>query len=70
MNCPVRLGQKVYFDPFIDETESYRGTIVEGTVVYISQKGHWFSVAFGSQRTSFLFHDIRKKVHDDRRKLK
>lgn len=68
---PVMLGQKVYFDPFADMHNFYgaellRGGVTEGTVDFINEKGHWFSVVYGNLRTSFLFSDVGKKVHRDR----
>lgn len=67
----VEVGQKVYFDPFTDAHNIYgaellRGDVAEGTVDYINEKGHWFSVVYGTQRTSFFFGDIGKKVFHDR----
>lgn len=67
MNNPVKLGQKVYFDPFQDMQHAYgvedcRGQTVEGTVDFINERGRWFSVSYGGLRTSFSFHDMGKKV--------
>lgn len=61
----VKLGQKVRFDPFATITamgiEDIR-QLVSGTIVYINWKHKWFSVKYGSLRTSFQFCDIGKEV--------
>jgi hypothetical protein len=67
----VEVGQKVYFDPFEDVQNAngvdiLRGNVTVGTVDYINEKGHWFSVVYGKLRTSFFFHEIGKKVFHDK----
>ena len=63
----ISVGQKVRFDPY-DEimgfgTEAIRGNLVTGTVVYVNEGHHWFSVKHGNnQRTSFHFCQIGKDV--------
>lgn len=71
----VEVGQKVYFDPFQDMQHAYgvdllRGGVTEGTVDFINEKGHWFSVVYGKLRTSFFFHEIGKKVFHERNHVK
>ena len=71
----VEVGQKVYFDPFVDAhnfygCEAIRGGVTEGTVDFINEKGHWFSVVYGKLRTSFFFSDVGKKVFHDRNLVK
>lgn len=71
----VEVGQKVYFDPFADVHNAYgvdflRGGVTEGTVDFINEKGHWFSVVYGKLRTSFFFSEIGKKVFHDRNLVK
>lgn len=62
----ISVGQKVRFDPFDDLTGfgmgEMRGNLVSGTVVYINEKHHWFSVGYGKLRTSFHFCQIGKDV--------
>ena len=48
----------------------FEGGVTEGTVDFINEKGHWFSVVYGKQRTSFFFDDIGKKVFHDRNLVK
>ena len=71
----VEVGQKVYFDPFQDAqnangVEILLGNVTEGTVDYINEKGHWFSVVYGKLRTSFFFSEIGKKVFHDKSLVK
>lgn len=63
----IKLGQKVYFDPFVDlrgfSSDLNRGQKVTGEVVYINKRHNWFSVAFrGNQRISFMFSQLGKDV--------
>lgn len=63
----IKLGQKVYFDPFTDlrgfSSDLNRGKKVTGEVVYINKPHKWFSVAFrGNQRISFMFSQLGKDV--------
>ncbi len=64
--CAVKVGMTAMFDPFADMQHSYgieamRGQIARGTVVYINEPHHWFSVAYGNGlRTSFHFCEIGK----------
>ncbi len=62
----ISVGQKVRFDPFEDimgfGIGDVRGKPVTGTVVYVNEKHHWFSVAYGKLRTSFHFCQIGKGV--------
>ena len=69
-NTHIRIGDKVYFDPFADAhnfygCESLRGGVTVGIVDFINEKGHWFSVVYGKLRTSFFFSEIGKKVFRD-----
>ena len=61
----IQVGQKVRFDPFIyiagfgvEEFRKY----VTGTVVAVYPEHQWFSVQYGSLRTSFKFCDIDTRV--------
>lgn len=62
--CIVKVGMKATFDPFRDMAHCYgieqlRNQKVTGTVVYVNEPNHWFSVAYGNgQRMSFTFNDI------------
>lgn len=63
-DCIVKVGMSATFDPFRDHTNSngvaaqisYK---VTGTVVYVNEPHHWFSVRYGEgERISFLFADV------------
>lgn len=62
----IEVGQKVTFDPFTEmrgfSSEMNRGKKVTGTVVMVNEPHGWFSVQYGSQRTSFMFTQIGKDV--------
>lgn len=66
----VKVGTKVRFDPFEWMTgfgiAMNHGEMVEGTVVRIYKRHHWFSVEYDcggvKQRTSFKPEDIGKAV--------
>lgn len=65
----IKVGQKVYFDPFLEITgfssELNRGKKVVGTVVMVNYPHQWFSVEYGDpkQRTSFKFSQIGTEVN-------
>lgn len=67
MNTPVRVGQKVQFDPWDD----IKGigikdvcSTVTGKIVAVYPAHKWFSVVYGNHRlrTSFKFSDIGNEV--------
>lgn len=64
--CAVKVGMTARFDPYADMTGSFGqrdliGEKITGTVVYINEPHHWFSVAYGNGlRTSFHFCEIGK----------
>lgn len=68
--CPVAVGQTVRFDKFADANgfgaSELRGTLTEGTVVYINEPNGWFSVEYlcgGVRlRDSFWFNQVGTKV--------
>lgn len=72
--CPVKVGMTVRYDPYVDITGScgqrdLRGEMVIGTVVYVSEKNHWFAAEQeNGVRTSFFFCEIGKKVVIKRKK--
>ena len=70
-NCPVKLYQKVKFDPFYDLIlREYRDNsmdIVTGKVTYINHEHKWFLAEYASpsglkQGLSFNFSDIGPSV--------
>lgn len=66
----VKVGTRVEFDPFEPMAgfgiAMNQGEMVEGTVVRIYNRHHWFSVEYDchgvKQRTSFKPDDIGKRV--------
>lgn len=66
----VKIGTRVLFDPFEPMTgfgiSMNQGEIVEGTVVGIYNRHHWFSVEYDcggvKQRTSFKPDDVGEAV--------
>lgn len=70
-DCPVRLYQKVRFDPFsgliLREIKDNRKDIVTGKIIYINNDKHWFLAEYITrnglkQSISFNFSDIGKNV--------
>jgi hypothetical protein len=66
----ITVGDKVQFDPFIEDkgfaSRDCKGRLVTGTVVMVHRLNEWFSVEYecaGTKlRTSFKFHDIGRAV--------
>ena len=64
---PIRVGQKVRFDPFAGMKGFDIGCfqeMVTGTVVIVNEPHQWFSVEYGNPKmlTSFKFCDIGSVV--------
>ena len=59
---PVEIGMTATFDPFLDVcgyAVAECRHMTRGTVVYVNDAHHWFSVVYGQgQRTSFNFDEI------------
>ena len=72
----IKIGDKVRFDPcaevWVPGSEEYREE-VDGTVIEINKKGHWFGVKYklgdATLRTAFHFVDLVEGYYARRVKI-
>ena len=61
----IQVGQRVHFDAFWYMRMSVERAVADviGTVEYVNEPHHWFSVRYGeNQHTSFMFSEIGENV--------